>query len=606
MFLILGARDYLDAQEMTVALQTRLKEIIENAEGCRVMGIGLEGGLAPYIDPGDYPLAEVRLWVMMKQAIEECGYRPGEDVAIALDPAMAELEIAYRQEFNVPDSVGMYLFWRDERNTVLDREAVLALYERAVREFEVPVLSIEDGFSEDDHEGWKRLNEEQGERLLVVGDDLVTTNDATIEHAADRGLVNSVLIKANQIGTLHETVLAMLVALGKGLTLVISHRSKSPNDDMEAHIALATNALGLKAGGGANTERLVKYHAVATRIADVERGGSGAGPIGSAATVQDLFASEEPTNAGVPTVGVELRARLFDGEATLAFHGATPLGTSAGTGEAVHLVDGVFPGAEHSEVLGSHRALLDEVEAGVFAFRSDVTPAQVQELGDDALSEMFARTRRYQGKGCLNAVDNVREVIAPYFRGRDLAHASILDLDRALLQLERRTAERRGRLASDADADERVAVMQRKAHLGMNAVLSVSLAAARAVAYVRGLELCPRHAHRGQPLRGLRSRAAPGLRRAGAQGNPALRGAAPAHPRLRRSPALASLLPARIPARRAPRRGGCRAAGREVGGSRRRFRNRGSAFGPTNDALAGPAAWAAGRESRVAAGLRSG
>jgi enolase len=489
MFLILGARDYLDAQEMTVALQTRLKEIIENAEGCRVMGIGLEGGLAPYIDPGDYPLAEVRLWVMMKQAIEECGYRPGEDVAIALDPAMAELEIAYRQEFNVPDSVGMYLFWRDERNTVLDREAVLALYERAVREFEVPVLSIEDGFSEDDHEGWKRLNEEQGERLLVVGDDLVTTNDATIEHAADRGLVNSVLIKANQIGTLHETVLAMLVALGKGLTLVISHRSKSPNDDMEAHIALATNALGLKAGGGANTERLVKYHAVATRIADVERGGSGAGPIGSAATVQDLFASEEPTNAGVPTVGVELRARLFDGEATLAFHGATPLGTSAGTGEAVHLVDGVFPGAEHSEVLGSHRALLDEVEAGVFAFRSDVTPAQVQELGDDALSEMFARTRRYQGKGCLNAVDNVREVIAPYFRGRDLAHASILDLDRALLQLERRTAERRGRLASDADADERVAVMQRKAHLGMNAVLSVSLAAARAVAYVRGLEL---------------------------------------------------------------------------------------------------------------------
>ena len=83
MFLILGARDYLDAQEMTVALQTRLKEIIESADGCRVMGIGLEGGLAPYIDPAEYPLPEVRLWVMMKQAIEECG---------ALDYTMAQAQ----------------------------------------------------------------------------------------------------------------------------------------------------------------------------------------------------------------------------------------------------------------------------------------------------------------------------------------------------------------------------------------------------------------------------------------------------------------------------------------------------------------------------------
>jgi enolase len=224
MFLIVGARDYLDAQEMTIALQTRLKEIIENAEGCRVMGIGLEGGLAPYIDPGEYPLPEVRLWVMMKRAIEECGYAPGDDVAIALDPAMSELENAYRAAFGVPDSVGMYLFWRDERKVVLDRDGVLELYDRTIREFEVPLLSIEDGFSENDHEGWKQLNQKQGERLLIVGDDLVTTNDATIESAADRGLVNAALIKANQIGTLHETVLAMLVALGKGLELVVSHR----------------------------------------------------------------------------------------------------------------------------------------------------------------------------------------------------------------------------------------------------------------------------------------------------------------------------------------------------------------------------------------------
>jgi enolase len=135
---------------------------------------------------------------MMTQAIEQCGYRPGEDVAIALDPAMAELEIAYRKQFGIPDAVGMYLFWRDERKVVLDRDGVLELYDRAIREFEVPILSIEDGFSEEDHEGWKRLTESQGDRLLIVGDDLVTTNDATIEDAADRGLVNSALIKANQ------------------------------------------------------------------------------------------------------------------------------------------------------------------------------------------------------------------------------------------------------------------------------------------------------------------------------------------------------------------------------------------------------------------------
>jgi len=489
MFLIRGARNYLDAQEMTVALQSRLKEIIENAEGCRVMGIGLEGGLAPYIDRGEYQLPEIRLWAMMKQAIEECGYRPGEDVAIALDPAMSELEIAYRKEFGVPDSVGTYLFWRDESKTVLDRDGVLELYDRALREFEIPLLSIEDGFSEKDHDGWKQLHEAQGERLLIIGDDLITTNDATIEHAANRGLVNSALIKANQIGTLHETVLAMLVALSKGLALVISHRSKSPNDDMEAHIALATNALGLKAGGGANTERLVKYHSVATQMALIDRGVAVTGAVDGSALIVDLSATEEPTNAGIPTVGVEADISVPRGDVHLSFRGATPLGTSASTAEAVHLVDGVFEGAEYAETIASHRALLDEVEKGVYAFRKDVTSAQVRDLGDHDLVDLFTRARRYQGKGCLNAVDNVHEIIAPYFRGRDLTVTSFLDIDRALLQLERRTAERRGKLAADAPPDEVVAVMQRKQNLGMNAVLSASLAMARAIASVRGKQL---------------------------------------------------------------------------------------------------------------------
>jgi hypothetical protein len=142
MFLILSARDYQDAQELTVRLQNRLKEIIEKEEGCRVMGIGLEGGLAPYIEKGAFPLPEVRLWAMMKQAIAECGCRPGVDVAIALDPAMSELENAYRDEFDMSDSVGMYLFWRDKAKVILDRDAVLDVYVRAIEEFEIPLLSM--------------------------------------------------------------------------------------------------------------------------------------------------------------------------------------------------------------------------------------------------------------------------------------------------------------------------------------------------------------------------------------------------------------------------------------------------------------------------------
>jgi enolase len=145
------------------------------------------------------------------------------------------------------------------------------------------------------------MRKELGDRIWRIGDDLVTTRDTTVEKAGKTGAINVLLTKANQIGTLHETVLAMLVALGKGLDLVVSHRSKSPNDDMEAHIALATNALGLKAGGGANTERLVKYHSVATQIARVQRGG-GLARHEHAASVADSVASEgRPTQGSRPS-----------------------------------------------------------------------------------------------------------------------------------------------------------------------------------------------------------------------------------------------------------------------------------------------------------------
>ncbi len=489
MFVILGARDYQESQEMTVRLQNRLKEIIEKEDGCRVMGIGLEGGLAPYVDRGTYPLPELRLWAMMKQAIEECGHRPGHDVAIALDPALSELEIAYREEFDVPGAVGMYLFWRDQTKTVHDRNGVLEIYEQALTEYEIPIISIEDGFSEHDFEGWEMLLERLGDRIFVIGDDLVTTNDRTIEDASSRGLINSVLVKANQIGTLYETLLAVLTTLGKGLEVVVSHRSKSPNDDMEAHIALSTNALGLKAGGGSNTERLVKYHAVTVQMEGVAAAGPrDESPAVRRAIVSRVSAHEEPTNAGIPTVGAEVELSLPETGVAMSFRGATPLGTSAGTGEAVHLVDRFVEYAENPEVIDRHPECFEEAESGVYQFRGGVTRSQLDAGGED-LRALFAQAQRYGGKGCRNAVDNVQQILAPYFVERNVGGFGLLEIDRALLQLELEVAQRRGKCAKPPEEGEAIAVMQRKQNVGMNALLSTSLALARGVAHVQGKEL---------------------------------------------------------------------------------------------------------------------
>jgi enolase/phosphoenolpyruvate synthase/pyruvate phosphate dikinase len=491
MFLILGARDYQEAQEMTVQLQNRLKEIIEKAGGCRVMGIGLEGGIAPYIERGTYLLPELRLWAMMKQTIEECGYCPGSDVAIALDPAMSELEIAYRKQFKVPDIVGMYLFWRDKALTVMSREEVLDLYIKAIEEYEIPILSIEDGFSENDFEGWEKLQSTLGDRIFVIGDDLVTTNDATIARAASKGLINAVLIKANQIGSLYETIIAMLVALGKGMELVVSHRSKSPNDDMEAQIALAVNALGLKAGGGANTERLIKYHTVTEFMQrGQDRSERNELKTDQSPIIRRIYAYEEPTNSGIPTVGATVEFSLPDSGVALKFRGATPLGTSAGTGEAIHLVDSVFERAEYPEVINRHPELFIEHEPGVYAFEENVKETQIKELEDDELLALFERVQRYEGKGCLNAIENISTVIAPAFAKKIVTGLTLKDIDQILLSLELRVAERRGKINKSTSVDERIHMMQRKQNLGMNAMLSVSLAMARGLAHLKGQDLC--------------------------------------------------------------------------------------------------------------------
>ena len=507
MFLPLSAANYEEAQEMTVALQNRLKEIIENAEGCRVMGIGLEGGLAPYITKGEGDqVPEQRLWRMARQTIVDCGYVPGVEVAIALDPAAAELENAYREENEQPDAIGMYLFWRDKEKVVMSRDEVFELYRKTLEEDDIPIVSIEDGFGERDDAGWAMLMEKLGDRLFIIGDDSVTTRDSSIEYAADHVLNNTFLCKANQIGTLSETMLAVLVALGKGLDTVVSHRSKSPNDDMEAQIALAGFTMGLKAGGGANTERLFKYGSIvkimAQAVKEAKEKADGAvgddaqaGPVAAdlvdKLTITSIMGWEEATNAGIPTVGVRVSFGIKGSERFrnfFTFTGSTPLGTSAGTGEAIHLVDSVVDRSQIKK--DEYLALFKKTEDGTYAFKKDVTAERVAQHNDAELSELYRRSQRYGGKGCLNAADHVNNILAQAFEGQHVGDLQrIADIDARLLDAEKQIAIERGQITAQASKEEQIAVMQRKGNLGMNALLSQSLSLARLVSHMQGKEL---------------------------------------------------------------------------------------------------------------------
>jgi len=507
MFVPLRTTNYEEFQEMTVKLQNKLKEIIEDAEGGRVMGIGLEGGLAPYVEKekGDI-VAEQRLWRMGRDAIIKSGYVPGVDVALAFDPAASELEIAYREEMGEPDAVGMYLFWRDNDKVTMTRDELLELYKTAIVRDNVPIVSIEDGFAEDDHDGWKLIMKEFGDKLFIIGDDSVTTRDSSIESAADAGELNTFLVKANQIGTLSETIIALAVAIGKGVETVTSHRSKSPNDDMEAHIALAARSVGLKTGGGANTERLQKYGAVIKIMAqaiqeakkkadEIDKGASEAerqlAAIIDQLEVTSVVAMEDATNAGIPTVKIQITFGIPGSsiyEKLFSFDGATPLGTSAGTGEAIHLVDSVIDPSQVSKE--EYLPLFKDAGDGSLRFKKEVTQAQVEKYNDEQLNRLFIRSKRYEGKGCLNAVDNVNNVLAKAFIGLKLSEiGSIEEIDRKLLTSEVEIAVKRGQLRKNSDPLDVIEVMQRKGNIGMNAILSQSLATARLVANMQGKDL---------------------------------------------------------------------------------------------------------------------
>jgi enolase len=498
MFVPLCAKSYEEAQEITIALQTRLQQFIDMTEGCRVMGVGLEGGIAPYISKKpDDKVPSLTLWRMALTTIEQCGYRPGRDVAIALDPAASELSIAYRKDHNQPDAIGMYLFWRDAERVVMTNDELLDIYIKAIEEG-IPIISIEDGFDEHDNDAWRKMMKRLNDVIFIIGDDNITTNDASIEKAADSNEINSALIKINQIGTPTECILAILVALGKGLYVVPSHRSKSPNDDIEAHIALACGALGLKAGGGANTERLFKYNAITKLFKKYAKVGElstnqdslsankMAKKFFSELVITDIDPYEEPTNAGIPTVGAMSAMALPGDNRKYTATGATPLGTSAGTGEAIHLVDEII---RPSIIIERYPECFVRTKDGNYMFKDTISLEKIEGKNDTELLKTYKRSKRFNGKGCLNAVENVEKIIASAFIGKKILDLSILDIDRTLLRLELETAIKADKIRENASNPEKIAIMQRKGQLGMNAILSVSLSLARLLAIAQGKEL---------------------------------------------------------------------------------------------------------------------
>jgi enolase len=190
--------------------------------------VGDEGGFAPNLRDNEEPI------VVILEAITAAGYRPGEQVAIALDPASSEF---YKD--------GKYVFARSDRKA-RGADEMVRLYDRLISQY--PIVSIEDGLAEDDWTGWKTLTAELGGRVQLVGDDLFVTNPKRLTRGVEEGVCNSILIKLNQIGTLTETLRTIEIASAAGYTSVISHRSGETEDTTISDLAVATGAGQIKTG----------------------------------------------------------------------------------------------------------------------------------------------------------------------------------------------------------------------------------------------------------------------------------------------------------------------------------------------------------------------
>jgi enolase len=239
MIMPVGATSFGQGLRMGAEVFHHLKAVLK-AKGLST-NVGDEGGFAP-----DLPSNEDALKLVM-QAIEKAGYKPGDDIVVALDCASTEFYDAKKKRY-VLESTG----------DSLTSDEMVAMWKDWCKRY--PIVSIEDGMSEDDWDGWKKLTTAVGERVQLVGDDLFVTNTARLAEGITKGIASSILVKVNQIGTLTETLEAVDMAHRAGYTSVMSHRSGETEDSTIADLAVATNCGMIKTGSASRSDRIAKYN----------------------------------------------------------------------------------------------------------------------------------------------------------------------------------------------------------------------------------------------------------------------------------------------------------------------------------------------------------
>ena len=235
-----GAESFKEALRMGAEIFHALKTVLKG-KGYNT-AVGDEGGFAPNLKSNEEALE------VIMEAIVKAGYKPGEDVLLALDVASSEL---------FDKEKGVYTL-ENEAQKVKTREEMVDFYENLVNKY--PIISIEDGMAENDWEGWKLMTDRLGKRIQIVGDDLFVTNPKILKEGIQKGIANSILIKLNQIGTLTETLEAIEMAKRAGYTTVISHRSGETEDTTLADLAVAVNSGQIKTGSLCRTDRVAKYN----------------------------------------------------------------------------------------------------------------------------------------------------------------------------------------------------------------------------------------------------------------------------------------------------------------------------------------------------------
>ena len=240
MIMPVGAGSWKEALRWCAEVFHQLKKTLKE-NGPPAAGVGDEGGYAPNLGSDEDALKAI------VKAIEEAGYKPGDDFRIAIDAASSE-------------------WWDDEKKCyvqpktgrVLSREELVAMWVDFAEKY--PIISLEDGMAEEDWDGWKKLTDALGKKIQLVGDDLFVTNTERLKKGIELGVANSILIKVNQIGTLTETLDAIQMAHRAGYTAVVSHRSGETEDTTIADISVAVNAGQIKTGAPSRTDRVAKYN----------------------------------------------------------------------------------------------------------------------------------------------------------------------------------------------------------------------------------------------------------------------------------------------------------------------------------------------------------